>query len=183
VSKKQTLEEKGTLFKFKRFQFKGYCMKNTMQYGKKADLALSLWVKLARACATFEQLTQRDIDRYGLTGPQFAVLDALGHLGKMTMGDLGRKMLVSGGNVTVVVDNLERDGVVHRTHSHEDRRTVVVDLTPKGRKLFREIFPQHARFVTTQASVLSEEEQRELARLLKKLGTACRQHQSNKAAS
>ncbi|MEX2115409.1 MAG: MarR family transcriptional regulator [Bacteroidota bacterium] len=158
-------------------------MKTTQQYGKEADLALGMWVKLARASATFARLSERDIERYGLTGPQFAVLESLGHLGHMTIGELGKKMLVSGGNMTVVVDNLERDGLVERTHSKEDRRTIVVDLTAKGRKLFKDIFPQHAEFITAMASVLTEKEQSDLARLLKKLGTACRKHMMTKEPS
>lgn len=151
-------------------------MKATHQYGRKADLALGLWVKLARASATFAKLSQTDISRYGLTGPQFSVVEALGHLGPMPIGELGRKMLASGGNMTVVVDNLQRAGLVDRSHDRDDRRAIVVDLTPKGRKLFRDIFPRHAQFIASMSSVLTEREQTELARLLKKLGLACRKH-------
>ncbi|MEX1139994.1 MAG: MarR family transcriptional regulator [Bacteroidota bacterium] len=158
-------------------------MKTTLLYGKEADLALGLWVKLARASSTFARLSERDIEQYGLTGPQFAVLEALGHLGHMTIGELGRKMLVSGGNMTVVVDNLERNGLVERTHNKEDRRTIVVDLTAKGRKLFKDIFSQHAEFITAMAAVLTEKEQMDLSRLLKKLGTACRKHLLAKGSS
>ena len=149
-------------------------MKTTKQYGKKEDRALSLWVKLARAAGTIGRLTGGDIEGYGLTAPQFSVLEALGHLGPMTIGDLGRKMLSTGGNMTVVVDNLERDGLVCRTHDAKDRRVIMVELTVKGRKLFQEIFPKHAAFVTKVTSVLNEAEQEELSRLLKKLGTTCR---------
>lgn len=149
-------------------------MKTTRKYGKKADLALDMWVKLARAAATFDRLSARDIESYGLTGPQFAALEALGHLGAMPIGDLGKKMLVTGGNMTVVVDNLEKEGFVFRRASEKDRRSVVVDLTEKGKALFDRIFPKHATFIAQVASVLSEKEQQELARLLKKLGTTCR---------
>ena len=149
-------------------------MKTTKRYGKKADLALSLWVKLARAAGTFGRLTGTDIEGYGLTSPQFSVLEALGHLGPMTIGDLGRKMLSTGGNMTVVVDNLERDGLVMRSQAPRDRRVIMVALTAKGEKLFAEIFPKHAAFVARIASVLTEKEQEQLGRLLKKLGTTCR---------
>lgn len=151
-------------------------MSPAKRYGKKADLALGTWVKLARAAATFGRLAARDIDRYGLTPPQFSVVEALGHLGPMHLGELSRKMLVTGGNTTVVVDNLEREGLVVRSPSDKDRRAIVVALTPKGSKLFKEIFPQHAAFVTRMASVLSESELRTLSELLKKLGTSCRKH-------
>lgn len=147
-------------------------MKTTKQYGKKADLALSMWVKLARASSIFGKLTTIDIQSYGLTQPQFSVIESLGHLGPMKMGSFCAKLLTSGGNITVVIDNLEKDGLVERVHSKEDRRAITVQLTSKGQKLFNEIFTKHAQFVTKTASVLSEAEQVQLSGLLKKLGLA-----------
>lgn len=147
-------------------------MRTTTKYGKDADRALGMWVKLARASATINKATVKDIRRYGLTQPQFAVVECLGHLGEMTIGELSRKMLVSGGNMTCVVDNLEKEGLVLRRHSDEDRRSILVDLTEKGKELFRRIFPQHAAFIVQLTSVLTAEEQEQLSRLLRKLGTA-----------
>lgn len=147
-------------------------MKTTRPYGRKADAALSMWVKLARAYAVFSHRTEENIRTFGLTAPQFGVLETLGHLGPMLTGELGRKRLVSGGNVTVVVDNLIKQGLVERRVCAEDRRQIYVQLTAKGRRVFEKIFPRHATFVTSLAAVLSEDEQAELARLLKKLGLA-----------
>jgi MarR family transcriptional regulator, 2-MHQ and catechol-resistance regulon repressor len=145
-------------------------MKHSRAYGKRADLALSLWVKLARAHGTFARQADRDIERYGLTPPQFAVLDALGHLGKLTLGDLSRKGLVTGGCMTVIVDNLEKEDLVERARSLDDRRVIYVQLTGKGARLFKSVFPAHVERITELASVLSEKEQFQLAALLKKLG-------------
>ncbi len=147
-------------------------MKSTKQYGKKIDTSLSMWVKLARAHATLAKLTDENIRSFGLTTPQFGVLECLGHLGPMTLGELCRKQLVSGGNMTVVVDNLAKDGLVERVPSKDDRRAIVVRLTKKGKKLFDDIFIQHAKFVASATSVLTDKEQGELAVLLKKLGTS-----------
>lgn len=152
-------------------------MKTTLQYGKEADRALSLWVKLARASSIFGRLSARDIERYGLTQPQFSVVEALGHLGPLTIGDLGKKMLVTGGCMTVIIDNLERDGLVERIRSAEDRRVIKVGLTTKGNELFTNIFRQHAARITELASVLTEEEQVQLSQLLKKLGFALKEIQ------
>jgi MarR family transcriptional regulator, 2-MHQ and catechol-resistance regulon repressor len=149
-------------------------MKTTKHYGKKIDLALSLWVKLARAHDTFNHLTSANIRTVGLTPAQFGVVECLGHLGPMLIGDLTKKHLVSGGNMTVVVDNLQKDGIVERTVSKEDRRAFYVRLTPKGKRLFNQIFVRHAEYVTALASVLTEAEQIELGSLLKKLGTELR---------
>jgi MarR family transcriptional regulator, 2-MHQ and catechol-resistance regulon repressor len=146
-------------------------MKTTKQYGEDADRALGLWVKLARAYALFNKASMQDIRDSGLTQPQFGALECLGHLGAMTIGELSRKMLVSGGNMTCVIDNLEKEGLVRRETPEEDRRHVIVDLTDQGRALFENVFPKHADYITKVASVLSVEEQEQLAAMLKKLGT------------
>ena len=145
-------------------------MKTTKRYGKKTDIALSTWVKLARAHDTFSHLTASQIRSFGLTTAQFGVVECLGHLGPMLIGELTRKHLVSGGNMTVVVDNLEKEGLVERSISNNDRRAFVVKLTSKGKHLFNKIFIKHAEYITQLASVLTEAEQVELSHLLKKLG-------------
>jgi MarR family 2-MHQ and catechol resistance regulon transcriptional repressor len=145
-------------------------MKTTKQYGNKVDLALSMWVKLVRAHDTFSHLTAANIRSFGLTSAQFGVIECLGHLGTMLIGDLTKKHLVSGGNMTVVVDNLEKDGLVERLINSEDHRAFYVKLTPKGKRLFEKIFLKHAQYIVKLASVLSESEQAELGLLLKKLG-------------
>ena len=145
-------------------------MKKKDRYGPDADRALRLWVKLARAFQTMDRVSARDIQRFGVTQPQFAVVECLGHLGPLTIGELSKKMLVSGGSMTVVIDNLERRGFVVRGHSVKDRRSVVVRLTVKGAVFFDQVFPSHAECIREAASVLSKDEQLRLETLLKKLG-------------
>lgn len=145
-------------------------MKTTRRYGRAEDRALRMWVKLARAFSTMNKLTGEDIRRYGLTQPQFGVLEVLGHKGPMTLGDLSHKTLSSSGNTTVVVHNMERDGLLGRTVSEWDRRVHYVSLTDKGMRLFRRVFPQHARAVAKIARVLTPAEQELLGNLLRKLG-------------
>lgn len=146
-------------------------MESTRKYGRKADLALTMWVKLARASAVFSHKTEEHIRSCGLTVGQFGVLEILSHKGPLTLGELCRKSLVSGGNMTVVVDNLERDGLVQRMRSEEDRRVIHVRLTGRGESLILKIFPDHAEFVARLAGALTEDEQVSLGTLLKKLGT------------
>jgi len=153
-------------------------MKTTRKYGKRVDSALTMWVKLARAFTTFSKRTADDIRTYGLTQPQFGALETLGHLGPMTIGELCRKQLVSGGNMTVVIDNLEKEDIVERVPSTKDRRATLVQLTRKGRQMFDGIFPKHAAYVADEASVLSRQEQNQLSRLLEKLGKGCRDENS-----
>lgn len=152
-------------------------MRTTERYGRKADLALTMWVKLARASTTFGRLTGKDIEQHGLTQPQFGVLEMLGHLGPLTIGDIGKRMLVTGGCVTVILDNLEKEELVERIRSSEDRRVIKVQLTDKGESTFKTVFGKHAHRVAELASVLSEEEQLQLSTLLKKLGLALKEKQ------
>ncbi len=151
-------------------------MTTTKKYGKKADMALGLWVKLARASNTMSSLTVRDIGTYGLTEAQFGVIEALGHLGPMKVGELCSKNLSSGGNMTVVVDNLAKGGLVERLQCTDDRRAYIVALTEKGKKLFEDTFVKHAKFVSELVySALSEDEIKKLSALLKKLGLALKE--------
>ena len=177
----------GTYFEHEQFKFEilyqklsgieTRIMRTTEQYGRKADLALTMWVKLARASTTFGRLTGRDIEQHGLTQPQFGVLEMLGHLGPLTIGDIGKRMLVTGGCVTVILDNLEKEGQVERLRSSEDRRVIKVQLTDKGESTFNTVFRKHADRVAELSSVLSEEEQIQLSTLLRKLGLALKDKQ------
>jgi len=145
-------------------------LKTTKKYGKKTDLALTTWVKLARAFSSFSKKSSEKIKSFGLTQPQFAVIEVLGHLGPLKVGEICSKMLVSGGNMTLVLDNIEKLGYLERIPSKEDRRAINVQLTPRGRELFEEIFKSHAEHITNLMSVLSADEQKQLGDLLKKLG-------------
>lgn len=111
------------------------------------------------------------LNKYGLTASQFGVLDALFHLGSRSQRDLGTHILKSGGNITMVVDNLEKAGLVRRERSVEDRRFINVHLTGKGKKLFVEILPLHLKAVEDEMSALTSREMEELGRLCVKLGS------------
>lgn len=134
------------------------------------ERALRLWISLARAYGSFARAVTVKVTEYGLTTPQFGVLEALHHLGPLPLGELAEKLLVTGGNVTYVMDRLEAQGLVTRQRSPEDRRVVLARLTEKGRALVAEVFPGHATYVAQLAGRLDEGEQDELRRLLKKLG-------------
>lgn len=145
-------------------------MKTTKKYGKKTDLALTTWVKLARAFSSFNKRSIEGIRKFGLTQPQFAVIEIIGHLGPLKVGEICNKMLVSGGNMTLVLDNIAKLGYIERVHSLEDRRAILIQLTQKGKDLFDNVFENHAEHVTKLMSALSTEEQKTLGELLKKLG-------------
>jgi MarR family 2-MHQ and catechol resistance regulon transcriptional repressor len=140
--------------------------------GKKADVrALDAFIKLVRASESLTARLSANVQkRTGLTITQFGVLESLFHLGPMCQKDLAEKQLKSGGNITLVVDNLEKQALVKRERSQEDRRMVVVHATQKGEKLMRGYFPEHARAIHYEMSALSAGDQETLGRLCRKLG-------------
>ena len=133
-------------------------------------LALDTFIKLTRATDLFLSRLFEHGTLENLTPSQFGVLEALYHLGPLCQGELSQKLLKSTGNMTMVVDNLEKHGLVRRTRSREDRRMVSIQLTPQGQELIERVFPQHVQAILKEMSVLTPEEQAELSRLCRKLG-------------
>lgn len=140
------------------------------EWSPEEDRALRLWIALARCYATFARSISSKVAEYGLTSPQFGILEALYHLGPLSLGELAEKLLVTGGNVTYVMDRLEEQGFVYRDRSKQDRRIVQAKLTPEGRRVIAEVFPQHTEFTHELVSVLDPADQERLRELLKKLG-------------
>ena len=105
-----------------------------------------------------------------LTYSQFAVLEALYHLGHMTQGEISSKVLKSGSNMTTVIDNLERDGFVRRERDTNDRRVIYVHLTEAGRGKIEAVLPGHIASLVDEFKILSATEQETLGELCKKLG-------------
>ena len=132
--------------------------------------ALAAYINLLRATNTVSSQAMRHLDAQGLTPSQFAVLEALYHVGPMCLSDLARKILRTSGNLTMVVDNLEKSGMVKRVQSATDRRYVSVEITEKGRALIAKIFPEHAEQVAEVMSRLTAQEQETLRELCRKLG-------------
>ena len=139
------------------------------------ERALRLWIALARCYSTYSKAISCKISEYGLTAPQFGVMEALYHLGPLALGELADKLLVTGGNVTYVMDRLEEQDLVRRERSPEDRRVIQAKLTEKGGTLMAEVFPGHGEFIEDISEHLAPEEQDQLRALLKKLGTAIAQ--------
>jgi MarR family 2-MHQ and catechol resistance regulon transcriptional repressor len=131
---------------------------------------LDTFVKLTRCSNTIlGRLAERNTVG-DLTWSQFAVLEALYHLGPMTQGEVSVKVLKSGSNMTTVIDNLERDGLVRRERDTDDRRVIHVHLTDEGSRKIESVLPGHVAALVEEFSVLSPKEQEMLGELCKKLG-------------
>lgn len=132
--------------------------------------ALECYIKLMRASESVTARIHRRLRDWKLTPSQFDVLDALYHLGPLSQLALAQKNLMSPGNITTIVDNLEKRFLVKRRRQTKDRRLVTVYLTERGSKLFADVFPRHVEISAREMGLLSAAEQRELGRLCRKLG-------------
>jgi MarR family 2-MHQ and catechol resistance regulon transcriptional repressor len=132
--------------------------------------ALRLWVIMSRAHAAMAAHAAADVTRHGLTLTEFAILEALYHRGPLLLGEVQRRILVSSGGITFLVDRLVAKELVERRACATDRRARYAALTPKGEALLAEIFPAHAAAIARAAGGLSPEEQAEATRLLRILG-------------
>ena len=134
--------------------------------------ALDTYIKLRRAVNAVNQREGEQMRNAGLTESQFGVLEALLHLGPLCQRELAAKVLKSAGNMTTVVDNLQRRGLVERKREAEDRRVVTVYLTDRGEAVIRDAFPRVVTALVGAFSVLTADEQKQLAALCRRLGTA-----------
>ena len=144
--------------------------KSTYKGSRETVSALSAYVKLMRASESLTARIHRNLAEVDLSISQFGALEALYHLGPMPQVEIGKKILKSSGNMTMVIDNLEKRGLVRRERSKEDRRYFTVHLTEAGKELISEFFPAHAERIAAEMSVLTPSEQEQLGWFCKKLG-------------
>lgn len=125
---------------------------------------------MTRATESINNRLARHLADENLTVSQFGILEALLHIGPQNQKELGRKILKSGGNITLVIDNLEKRNLATRKTDPRDRRAVIIELTKKGKKFIEKFFPKHVEKIVDEYSVLTPEELKELGRLCKKVG-------------
>jgi len=132
--------------------------------------ALHLWITLSRAFGAVTAHAEADATRHGITLAEFGALEALYHKGPLLQGELQRKILISSGGITWVVNRLVTRGLVRRTPCPEDRRARYAELTPKGEAFVRRHFPAHARTIEHATAGLTAAERAQVTHLLRKLG-------------
>lgn len=144
----------------------------TKYKGTKEEItALDAAIKLVRAAETLTSKLSFNLIKYKITLSQFGILDAVYYLGPLTQKSLGKKISKSGGNITHVVDNLEKRNLVKRQRGKSDRRNFEIHLTKKGEKLIEKVLPNQVSIIKTEMGLISEEESEILQRLCKKIGT------------
>jgi MarR family transcriptional regulator, 2-MHQ and catechol-resistance regulon repressor len=135
--------------------------------GSGVHVFLVLW-KAARAV---EAYAENSISQLEMCGSDFAVLEALLHKGPLPVNEIGKKVLLTSGSITVAVDRLEDKGLVERRAHGTDRRAKIVHLTKEGRKVIRQAYADHAADLERLVSAsLTGTERKTLIRLLKQIG-------------
>jgi DNA-binding MarR family transcriptional regulator len=134
-----------------------------------SSYSTSLWVRFLRFNLHSHKKLESDLEKQGLTPPQFYVLATIGYAGGLPFGEIGAKMMVTVSNLTGIVDRLEEKRLVSRKRDEHDRRVVHVVLTDKGAKLYNTTIPLFERSISTIFAALDKPEQKELSALLRKL--------------
>jgi len=133
-------------------------------------LALDTFIKLIRSGNSLSSGINLILTKNSLTESQFNVLDALYHLGHLTQRELGKKLLKSGGNITMVIDNLEKQGLVERRRGEKDRRTFTIHLKSNGKDKIESVIPSIVKFITEEMSILTTAEQHKMQKKCKAIG-------------
>ena len=135
--------------------------------GSGVHVFLVLW-KASRAAQAYAEKSILEVE---MCGSDFAVLEALLHKGPLPINEIGKKVLLTSGSITVAVDRLEAKELVERRAHGTDRRAKIVHLTKAGRKMITRAYAEHAADMESLASAsLTKSERNTLIRLLKKIG-------------
>ncbi|MBL8665582.1 MAG: MarR family transcriptional regulator [Alphaproteobacteria bacterium] len=137
-------------------------------------LDLRVWFRLLTCATLIERSVRQGLrEEFGITLPKFDLLSQLDRAGEgLTMGELSRRLMVTNGNVTGLIDRLVAEGLVARQPAPHDRRAHLVRLTPAGKQAFDAMIPKHQDFIAERFDGLSRAELAELHRLLGKLKTS-----------
>lgn len=132
---------------------------------------LNAYIKLVRASNSVVRKITPTIASSGLTMTQFGALDALHHLGPLCQRELADKLLVTPGNITMVVGNLEKRGLIVKLKNGRDKRYATLHLTWRGTQVFEELFPRHLKDLGRVFRTLNDEDLQQLGELCRRLGT------------
>lgn len=140
------------------------------RYGKSSERNLKLVVVLGRSIQALERAVTPGIREAGMTPTQFAVLEILYHKGPLTIKEIIRDSLSTSGNITVVIENLVKNGWVGKCRGVSDSRTRVISLTEEGKVIIEDFFPKHIADLEKVFAALTVAEKETLTELLKKFG-------------
>ncbi len=138
---------------------------------KKEEQVLELYNLVAKAHDRLKKVQAKHLGTEKLTTPQFGVLDVLMKKGSIPLKKISDELMVTGANITCVMDNLEKEDLVKRVHSKSDRRVINAELTSKGKQKLDKIYPQHIKSLNDFSNKMTDAEMKQLAGLLDKLAS------------
>ena len=141
-------------------------------YGTKSDKSMQTWIQLSRAFMKISNKEIKYFSEHNLTLNQFKVLEVLYHRGNLNIGSITKLTMSTPGNITVVIRNLKRDGWIHAVVNDNDKRSTLLSISPKGVKIIDNMFPTHAKNLTSYFDILDDNELNTLYDLLRKLHKA-----------
>ncbi len=144
-------------------------MKKLPDFDDEIALSLSTWVELMKAFNKIRSLELGLIEANNLTIGQFGLLELLHHRGAQTIGAATKLAMSTPGNMTVVVKNLIKSGLITSEKHENDKRSAVLSITDKGNELIASIFPEHSKRINNFLSALSTEEKEVVRAMLRKL--------------
>ncbi|ANS76910.1 MarR family transcriptional regulator [Paenibacillus yonginensis] len=136
-----------------------------------AELSLHLYRVLAKSFKSVNEHAVTASKLQGFNPTAFAVLEVLYYKGPQPIQQIGAKLLLQSGNVTYVIDKLEAGGLLHRTPCVRDRRVIFAELTPKGKEMMDQLYPEFEDRIDHALSGLNDQEKQVMIGLLKKMGT------------
>lgn len=143
-------------------------MKDIKKLIKENELDLSTLIVFTRAEHAIHRIEYKTIKQSGLTIAQFAVLEALYNKGDLKICEIIERILTTSGNITVVIKNLEKDGLIKKKPDPNDKRSCIISLTEEGKKIIEDILPDHIKNIKGIFDILTDEEKNTLKTILKK---------------
>ncbi len=136
---------------------------------KKNEQVLELYNLVAKTHDQLKKVHAKNLGSEKLTTPQFGVLDVLSKKGSIPLKKISDELMVTGANITCVMDNLEKENLVRRIHSKSDRRVINAELTSKGKQKLEKIYPSHVESLIEFTKKLTDSDIKQLSALLEKL--------------
>ncbi|WP_297134870.1 MarR family winged helix-turn-helix transcriptional regulator [Terrisporobacter sp.] len=143
-------------------------MENIKKLIEENYLELSTLIVFTRAEHAIHKKEFEIIKKSGLTVAQFGVLEALYNKGDLKIYELIEKILTTSGNITIVIKNLEKDGLIRKNQDPNDKRSCIISLTEKGKNVIESILPEHINNIKSIFDILTKEEKATLKVILKK---------------
>ncbi|MEI7941722.1 MAG: MarR family transcriptional regulator [Candidatus Riflemargulisbacteria bacterium] len=137
---------------------------------KKDKLTLDTFIKLVRCTESVSVSASKVLENAGLSISKFDVLELLYHVGPMCQRDIAKKIRKSTGNITFVIDALEKQNYVKRCPSPTDRRYYTIELTTEGNAYIQSLFPLYLGALNGVFDILSVDEKNMLCNVCRVLG-------------